>query len=178
MDRTALDTEGDWFEPDHIAELRRHLPICYVDVVPVRTDTSGAITDVGLLLRASGEGRIVRDIVSGRVLIHESLSDAILRHVEKDLGPMALPQLPVSPVPFTVAEYFPTPGRSPFHDPRQHAISLAYIVPMGGDAAPQSDALEFSWFSIEDLRHGSVLKEMVGGHDIIVRRALAHAGVF
>ena len=38
--RTAVDSEGSWFEPDRVAELRRHLPITYVDVVPVRTGTT------------------------------------------------------------------------------------------------------------------------------------------
>lgn len=177
MNRTAVDAEGAWFEPEEMASLRRRLPITYVDVVPVRTDVEGTVTQVGLLLRASGEGRIVRAIVSGRVLVHESLREAITRHVEKDLGPMALPRIPVSPAPFTVAEYFPTPGQSAFHDERQHAISLAYVVPVDGDCAPQEDALELTWFDVAELRSTDVLSEMAGGHDIIVRRALAHAGV-
>ena len=177
MDRTAVDTEGSWFEPDHIAELRRRLPIAYVDIVPVRTDVDGTIAEVGLLLRASGSGHIVRAIVSGRVLIHETIREAVARNVEKDLGPMALPRIPVSPVPFTVAEYFPTPGLTPFSDPRQHAISLAYIVPVDGETAPQEDALELTWFDVPDLLSSGVLEEMDGGHDVIVRRALAHAGL-
>lgn len=177
MSRTAVDAEGAWFEPERMAELRRALPIAYVDVVPVRTDTDGEITQVGLLLRASGSGRIIRAIVSGRVLVHETLREAIARHVEKDLGTMALPRIPVSPVPFTVAEYFPTPGQSLFTDPRQHAISLAYIVPVDGEAAPQEDALELTWFDVAELREGEVLSELDNGHDVIVRRALAHAGL-
>lgn len=178
MSRTAVDAEGAWFEPEKMAELRRALPIAYVDVVPVRTDTDGEITQVGLLLRASGSGRIIRAIVSGRVLVHETLREAIARHVEKDLGTMALPRIPVSPVPFTVAEYFPTPGQSLFTDPRQHAISLAYIVPVDGEAAPQEDALELTWFDVAELREREVLSELDNGHDVIVRRALAHAGLF
>lgn len=177
MSRTAVDAEGAWFEPEKMAELRRALPIAYVDVVPVRTDTDGEITQVGLLLRASGSGRIIRAIVSGRVLVHETLREAIARHVEKDLGTMALPRIPVSPVPFTVAEYFPTPGQSLFTDPRQHAISLAYIVPVDGEAAPQEDALELTWFDVAELREREVLSELDNGHDVIVRRALAHAGL-
>lgn len=177
MSRTAVDAEGAWFEPERMAELRRALPIAYVDVVPVRTDVDGAITQVGLLLRASGSGRIIRAIVSGRVLVHETLREAIARHVEKDLGTMAMPRIPVSAVPFTVAEYFPTPGQSLFTDPRQHAISLAYIVPVDGEAAPQEDALELTWFDVEELREGEVLSELDNGHDVIVRRALAHAGL-
>lgn len=177
MNHTAVDAEGSWFEPEHMAQLRRWLPIPYVDIVPVRTDVDGSIAEIGLLLRASGEGRIMRTIVSGRVLVHETLREAIARHVEKDLGPMALPRIPVSPVPFTVAEYFPTPGLSAFTDPRQHAISLAYIVPVDGETAPQEDALELSWFDVSDLLQSGVLEEMEGGHDVIVRRALAHAGL-
>lgn len=175
--RTAVDSEGSWFDPERVADLRRHLPITYVDVVPVRTDVDGAVAEVGLLLRASGAGQIVRAIVSGRVLIHETLREAIARHVEKDLGPMAMPRIPVSPVPFTVAEYFPTPGVSPFHDPRQHAISLAYVVPIDGETAPQEDALELSWFGVDELLgDSSPLHEMDGGRDLLVRRALAYMG--
>lgn len=177
MSHTAIDTEGAWFDPDRIAELRRRLPIPYVDLVPVRTDVDGSIAEVGLLLRASGSGRIVRAIVSGRILIHETIREAITRHVEKDLGPMAMPRIPVSPVPFTVAEYFPTPGISPFHDPRQHAISMAYIVPVDGETAPQEDALDLAWYEISELLDSEVLDELEGGHDVIVRRALAHAGL-
>ena len=73
-----------------------------------------------------------RALVSGRVMYHERVRDALLRHIEKDLGPVALPQIPASPQPFTVAEYFPTPGVTPYHDPRQHAVSLAYVVPVLG----------------------------------------------
>ncbi|MEE1616966.1 NUDIX hydrolase family protein [Brachybacterium sp. J153] len=178
MNRTAVDSEGAWFERERIDELRRRLPITYVDVVPVRTDLDGSVTEVGLLLRASGDGEIVRAIVSGRVLIHETIREAIGRHIEKDLGPMAMPRIPVSPVPFTVAEYFPTPGVSPFHDARQHAISLAYVVPIDGETAPQEDALELSWFGIDELLgDSSPLEEMNGGRDLLVRRALAHVGV-
>lgn len=177
MNRTAVDAEGAWFEPDRIAELRRQLPIPYVDVVPVRTDVDGTVSEVGLLLRASGSGRIVRTIISGRVMVHETLREAVTRHIEKDLGPMAMPRLPASPVPFTVAEYFPTPGQSLFTDPRQHAISLAYLVPIDGETEPQEDALELTWLPVAEVLDSSILEEMEGGHDIIVRRALAHAGL-
>lgn len=175
--RTAVDSEGSWFEPEQVTELRRRLPIPYVDIIPVRTDVDGSVEEVGLLLRASGAGQIVRAIVSGRVLVHETIREAIARHIEKDLGPMAMPRIPVSPVPFTVAEYFPTPGVSPFHDPRQHAISLAYVVPVDGETAPQEDALELAWFGVDELlSESSPLEEMNGGRDLLIRRALAHVG--
>src|SRR5699024_11587940 len=105
--RTAVDSEGSWFEPEQVTELRRRLPIPYVDIIPVRTDVDGSVEEVGLLLRASGSGRIVRAIVSGRVLVHETIGEAIARHIDKDLGPVAMPRIPVSPEPDPVAVYFP-----------------------------------------------------------------------
>ncbi len=177
MSRTAVDTESSWFSDDEMAALRRKLPILYVDIVPVRLDAFGAISEVGLMLRADGSGRIVRSIVSGRVLVHEALREAVIRHVEKDLGPVALPKVPASLTPFTVAEYFPTPGQSLFVDPRQHAVSLAYIIPMEGDCAPQSDALELSWFPAEDMASSPVMDEMDDSHSVIVRRALMTGGL-
>lgn len=177
MTRTALDTESSWFDDNEMAELRRKLPILYVDIVPVRLDSYGTISEVGLLLRADGAGRIVRSLVSGRVLVHESLREAIIRHVEKDLGPVAWPKPPASLTPFTVAEYFPTPGISAFVDARQHAVSLAYIVPVEGDCAPQQDALELGWFAADTLASSPVMEEMQDSHAIILRRALATGGI-
>ena len=46
---------------------------------------------------------------------------------------MALPDVPPNPAPFTVVEYFTDPSISGFHDPRHHAVSLAYVVPVAGD---------------------------------------------
>ena len=112
-----LDRDSAWLSREDLDQAREKLPILYVDLVPVRVDERGTVTGIGLLLRVNEDGRITRELVSGRVLHHERLRDAILRHVEKDLGPMALPRIPLSPQPFTVAEYFPTPGVTPFHDP-------------------------------------------------------------
>ena len=50
-----------------------------------------------LLLRGREDGQISRSIISGRVMYGETLRDALFRHLEKDLGPMAFPQLPASP---------------------------------------------------------------------------------
>ncbi|MCT1866774.1 NUDIX hydrolase family protein [Dermabacter sp. p3-SID358] len=177
MTRTAVGTESNWFDDDEIRELRRKLPILYVDIVPVRLDAYGAIREIGLLLRADGSGRIIRSLVSGRVLVHESLRETIIRHVEKDLGAVALPKVPTSMVPFTVAEYFPTPGQSPFVDPRQHAVSLAYIVPVEGDCAPQEDALDLGWFEAATVLDSAVMDELEQSHAILVRRALAAGGI-
>ncbi len=176
MSPTELDRREGWLSREELESARGLLPILYIDAVPVRVDPNGTVTAVGLLLRVNGAGGINREVVSGRVLYQERVRDALMRHIEKDLGPMALPQIPPSPQPFTVAEYFPTPGITPFHDPRQHAVSLAFIVPVAGDCAPQQDALELTWFRPTDALDPVLLAEMSGGRGVLLRQALAHAG--
>lgn len=170
------ETASGWLAHDELESVRGRMPILYVDAVPVRVDDSGVVTHVGLLLRIGSDGTVSRALVSGRVFYHERIRDALLRHLEKDLGPVALPQVPVSPQPFTVAEYFPTPGFSPYHDPRQHAVSLAYIVPVAGDCRPRQDALDLVWFTPEEAASPTVQQEMTGGHGTLLKQALAHVG--
>src|SRR3954462_3363397 len=166
-----------WLSREEMDAARERLPILYVDAVPGRVDEQGVVTAVGLLLRIGEDGQVKRALVSGRVLYHERVRSALLRHLEKDLGPLALPRLPTSPQPFTVAEYFPTPGVTPFHDPRQHAVSLAYVVPVEGDCAPQQAALELTWFSPAEARAPAVLAELMHGQSTLLLQALAHLGV-
>ena len=175
MSSLEVESSAAWLSREELDAARERLPILYVDAVPVRVDERGAVSAVGVLLRAS-DGEIKRELVSGRVLYHERVRDALIRHLEKDLGPMALPQIPASPQPFTVAEYFPTPGVTPFHDPRQHAVSLAFVVPVAGDCQPQQDALDLAWLSPEEAMAPALLEEMSGGHGVLLRQALAHLG--
>jgi hypothetical protein len=149
----------------------------YVEAVPVRLDPLGYVSEIGLLLQADAEGSMVRTLVSGRVLYRETIRAALLRHIEKDLGPMALPQLPVSPVPFTVAEYFPAPSQTGYTDERQHAVALVYVVPVTGECSPRPDALELSWMSPAEVLSETVQVEFVGGRGNLVRQALAYAGI-
>lgn len=165
-----------WLTDAELMAVRSRLPLLYVDAVPVRVDECGDVIAVGLLLRVNGAGVITRSLVSGRVMYHERVRDALLRHIEKDLGPVALPNIPPSPQPFTVAEYLPTPGVTPYHDPRQHAVSLAYVVPVAGDCEPQPDALELSWLTPEEACSETVLLEMAGGQDYLLRQAMAYVG--
>ena len=83
---------------------------------------------------------------------------------------------PLAPQPFTIAEYFPTPGVTPFHDPRQHAVSLAYVVPVEGDCAPQQDALELTWFSPAEAMDEPLLADMTGCQGTLLLQALANMG--
>jgi len=111
------------------------------------------------------------------VLYGERVRDALLRHLEKDLGPMALPQVPASPQPFTIVEYFPDAQVTGFHDPRQHAVSLAYVVSIEGDCAPSQDALDLVWVTPSEAVSPDFQAEMSGGQGRLVRMALAHCGL-
>jgi ADP-ribose pyrophosphatase YjhB (NUDIX family) len=170
------DTTPTWLSADELDSARARLPLVYIDAIPVRVDERGQVISIGLLLRGRPDGSISRAVVSGRVHYGERVRDAILRHIEKDLGPMALPQIPPQPAPFTVAEYFPDPDVTGFHDPRQHAVSLVFLVPVTGDCAPNQDALDLAWLTPQEAVSEQVRAEMTGGQDRLVRLALAHAG--
>jgi ADP-ribose pyrophosphatase YjhB (NUDIX family) len=176
MTQTTPQSENSWLEPEELASMRARVPILYVDAIPVRVDSNGTVTAVGLLLKVTEEGTIMRALVSGRVLYHERVRAALMRHLEKDLGPLALPRVPASPQPFTIAEYFPTPGVTSFHDPRQHAVSLAYVVPVEGDCEPQQDALELTWLTPLEAQDPAVLAEMYGGQNVLLQQGLAFVG--
>lgn len=176
MSEIDTDTDATWLQSDDLESIRAQMPIVYVEAVPVRVDSLGHVTEIGLLLRQAADGTISRLIVSGRVLFGERVRDALLRHCEKDLGPMALPRIPVATAPFTVVEYFPDATKTGYHDPRQHAVSLVFIVPVDGECQPTQEALDLAWFTSEEVVTPSVIGQMTGGQDRLLRLALAHVG--
>lgn len=172
-----VEQKNGWLSREDLDNARERLPILYVDAVPVRVNDVGAVTHIGLLLRAMPDGSFSRAIVSGRVLYGERVRDALMRHLEKDLGTFAMPQVPASPQPFTVVEYFPDASVTGFHDPRQHAVALGFVVPCTGECQPSQGALEFSWLTADECVSAEVRAEMTGGQDKLVMTALAHLGV-
>ncbi|GAB3553841.1 NUDIX hydrolase family protein [Arthrobacter tumbae] len=176
MNLRTPDPNPGWLNEDDLYEARRRLPMVYVEAIPVRCDTLGYVTEVGLLLQANDQGEMVRTFVSGRVMYRETIRAALLRHLEKDLGPFALPQLPPCPTPFTVAEYFPSPSETGLTDDRQHAVALAYLIPVTGECNPRQDALELTWLTPEEALSPGVSSEFSGGRDSLLRQALAYAG--
>lgn len=172
------DPNPGWLPDFALDETRARVPILYVEAVPVRVDALGQVESIGVLLRGSSTtGAMTRTLVSGRVLHGESVRDALLRNLEKDLGPTAFPQLSPSIVPFSVAEYFPLPGVSPLYDPRQHAVALAYVVPVTGDCNPRQDALELTWLTPPEAASTELLEDMEGGRGWLLKQALASVGV-
>lgn len=175
-DLPPANSNPGWLSDDELAFVRGRLPIVYVEAVPVRVDGHGQVTEVGLLLRSTAEGVMTRALVAGRVRFGETLREALFRHLENDLGPMAFPQIPACPVPAQVAEFFPLPGLTPYVDDRQHAVSLVYVVPVTGSCSPRQDALEVTWMTPEEALAPDTLEELVGGRGRLLRQALASVG--
>ena len=169
------DPNSGWLSDDELHQIRQRLPLIYVEALPVRVDSVGVVTAVGLLLRVGHEGSMARTLVSGRVMFGESVRDALFRHLEKDLGPMAFPQIPLSPQPAQVAEYFPFPNAK-YTDLRQHAVALVYVVPVTGTCEPRQDALEITWMTPQEAVADQVALEMEGGRGALLKSALASVG--
>ena len=138
-----------WLPSDEINRMRHEIPIPYVVVVPVRTDDLGRVAQIGSLLRVTDDGGIERTLIAGRVLYHESLREAVARNVAKDLGDIALPQLP---------------------------ISLCYVVPIAGDCKPQDETLDVEWVDPSGDMLDTFVGQMANGYGTIVRQALAWTG--
>ena len=174
--RPAAAGNPGWLNDEELAFVRGRIPVLYVEAVPVRLDGLGKVIEVGLLLRSTPEGHLARAFVSGRVRFGEPLREALYRHLENDLGPMAFPQMPTTLMPAQVAEYFPMPGISQFVDERQHAVSLVYVVPVTGSCDPRQDALEVTWMSPEDALAPGTLSELPGGRGDLLRQVLGSVG--
>ncbi|MGO2139554.1 MAG: DUF4916 domain-containing protein [Leucobacter sp.] len=175
-DRPAPAGNPGWLNEEELQFVRGRMPVLYVEAVPVRLDGLGKVIEVGLLLRSTAEGHLTRAFVSGRVRFGEPLREALFRHLENDLGPMAFPQMPTTLMPAQVAEYFPMPGISQYVDERQHAVSLVYVVPVTGSCDPRQDALEVTWMTPEDALAADTLNELPGGRGELLRQVLSTVG--
>jgi hypothetical protein len=50
------------------------------------------------------------------------------------------------------------------------------VVPVAGDCQPTQEALDLVWFTPAEAVSERVRREMTGGHDRLLRLALAHVG--
>src|SRR5699024_7336270 len=130
------DPDPGWLHETELAAARARLPMVYVEALPVRLDSYGRVIEVGLLYRADASGTFRYSCGSGQWGDMQRIRDALMTHLEKDLGPLSMPQLPMTLTPFTEAEYFPYGSTSGLTDERQHAVALCYVVPVRGDTRP------------------------------------------
>ena len=176
MTQIVPQSGNSWLSREELDSARERLPILYVDAIPVRVDETGTVGFGGSAAarhRPRPDQPRARQRSGALSRAGAQCPDPAHREGPRPAGPAASARLPA---PFTVAEYFPTPGVTPFHDPRQHAVSLAFVVPVEGDREPSQDALELSWFSPDEARQETVLVEMAGGQGTLLKQALAHCG--
>ena len=166
-----------WLSDIELAEARRRLPILYVEAIPVRTDGLGAVTEVGILLRATPLGEMTRTIVSGRVRYGETVRDALFRHLENDLGPMAFPLLPPAAGAVHRRGVLPdaravAPSTTTGSTPCRSRSSC----PVTGTCEPRQDALEVTWMPPAEAASDALAAEMEGGRGTLVRLGMASVG--
>ena len=65
-----------WLSDIELEEVRRRLPLLYVEAIPVRVDGLGVVTEVGILLRATATGQMTRTLLA--------TDPALLSQVEPD----------------------------------------------------------------------------------------------
>lgn len=178
MRSTGKANPPGWMSGHEIDDIRSKIPLPYVVVMPVRCDGFGRITHVGTLLTATeADGTVQRTLITGRILYHETIREAIVRNISKDLGDITLPTLPVNIQPFTVAEFFPTPGVGPYFDPRQHAVALCYIVEIEGECQPHDETLDVEWTEASQALTPEFLSQLPNGFDRIITLGLVASGV-
>jgi len=56
-------------------------------------------------------------------------------------------------------------------------VSLAFVVPIGGECQPSSDSLDLVWVTPLEASSAEFQAEMTGGQGKLVRMALAHCGL-
>lgn len=132
-------------------QIEQSVPIVCVDFVPYRGD--GRDRSIGLILRESPHGRVWCHL-GGRIWRGETTRNALRRHAQDTLTVDL--ELPTNPQPAYVYEWFPSdiaPRDGTFYgdDPRKHSVGLSYVVKMDGHPQPRNEALDFRYFTADEL---------------------------
>jgi ADP-ribose pyrophosphatase YjhB (NUDIX family) len=165
--------ERHWLSDEEWKRAQATLPICCVDVVPVRRGPADRVEAVGMILRDTPHQGRRWCLVGGRMLRDESMAQAVARQIRETLGDAARFQIDPAAQPQYVAQYFTTEQPVGLLDPRQHAIGLTFIVEITGEINTRGEAFEFRWFA-----PGSLAQEQCGfGQDAVVRACLRIDGM-
>ncbi len=144
-----MSDDPNWLADDDWRWAQDHLPIACVDVVPVRVSRDGRrVERVGLIHRDTPHQGRRWCLVGGRLWRNESFAHAAARQIRETLGlDVAFEPLPDDRQPDHVAQYFTTHRPDGLFDPRQHAVTPVFVVPLvGGEVDPRGEATDFRWF--------------------------------
>jgi ADP-ribose pyrophosphatase YjhB (NUDIX family) len=140
-----------WLEASDWKRAQETLPIACVDIVPVRLDEVGNIERVGLIFRDTPHQGLRWCMVGGRIWRNESIAEVITRQLRETLGARIAFHIDPDPQPTYVSQYFPTQREIGSLDPRQHAVTLNFVVPVTGEPMAGGEAREFQWFGPSQL---------------------------
>lgn len=140
-----------WLAPEAWRSVQRTLPICCVDVLPLRLKEGGVLEGVGLISRSTPHQGIRWCLIGGRMLYGESFGEAVERQLYLTLGEEVSFNVAPTSQPVYVAQYRPFVGQGFQLDPRQHAIGLTYCLEVSGSPKAQGEAITFSWFGLDKL---------------------------
>jgi ADP-ribose pyrophosphatase YjhB (NUDIX family) len=165
-------TQRDFIPEPLWRQIEDCLPITCVDVLPMQRGSGGLplIARIGLIEReVVGVGR-GWTLIGGRLRRGETLIRAVRRQIDEtllDVGDVET----LASEPMVVAEYLPAAAPDAPHDPRHHAIGLAFCVYVAGapTSNPRGEATEFRWFDTDRLPADH---EFLFGQAQVVRRLL------
>ncbi len=148
-----MSDNPNWLAADDWKWTQDHVPIACVDVVPVRLTPAGRVDRVGLIHRDVPHQGRRWCMVGGRLWRDESFPAAAARQLRETLGPaVAFEPVADGRQPDHVVQYFTTPRPDGLIDPRQHAVTLCFVVPLTTDAvAAGGEAYDFRWFPADRL---------------------------
>jgi ADP-ribose pyrophosphatase YjhB (NUDIX family) len=145
------------------------VPIVCIDVIPVRLNESHI--ELGAIIRKTGteSGKIA--LIGGRIVKNESISDAIRRHLKKDLNVSDFKYSPLNSEdnPIIVQQYQHSTLESSSvicFDPTKHSIGLTYLIEISQEPKPANEASKFLW-----LKQGDIDESFAFRQDIVFRKA-------
>ena len=177
IDITTLTSVG-WLSPEDLELVRANVPLVYVDAVPVRVDGLGRVTEVGLLLRVAADGSISRMVVSAAGCCSASGSATpCCATSRRTSARCALPRLPRRPDAVHRRRVLP-------RSPSARGSTIPATTPSAWRTSCRSTATasrprrRSTWPGSRPRRRSSraVREQMTGGHDRLIRLALAHVG--
>ena len=129
------------------------IPIICVDIIPIKQVCK--VWNIGIIRRSTGSESGKFAILGGRISLNETITEAINRHLLKDLGVVRFSFYKTNEVqkPFYVLQYFKgTKSKEPFgFDPTKHAIALTYLVEIKEVPLPKNEASEFRWITNKQI---------------------------
>jgi ADP-ribose pyrophosphatase YjhB (NUDIX family) len=118
-----------------------------VDVLPVSLLADGrTIARIGLIHRETPHQGRRWCMVGGRLWRNESLVEAATRQIRETLGLAVQFAIAADRQPDHVVQYFTFDRSVGLLDPRQHAVTMVFVVPITGEVVPGGEAMAFQWF--------------------------------